>query len=84
MRAIAADGGEWLAMAEAPRDGTPIIIAVNGGTIRGFLFHELPYPVRFVNGRWCYARWDTPLFEWHRPRAWRPWQAVNDARQVAA
>lgn len=72
---------DWRDMRDAPRDGTPIVIAVVGRSELGWSHHELPYLVRRHGGRWCYARWNTPLFAWHAPRFWKP---AEEARAIAA
>lgn len=62
----------WLPVQTAPRDGRPIIIAVLGRCELGTSnFHELQYPVRWLNGRWVYARNNSPVFDWHKPMRWR-------------
>lgn len=71
---------EWREMRDAPQDGTPIVIAVVGRDALGWSFHELPYFVCWHAGRWCYRRFLTPLFAWHRPRKWKP---ADEARIAA-
>lgn len=82
----------WQPMRSAPRDGTPIRIAVKGrreavcagrhGSRPGPQWHELPYDVAWYGARWCYARHRTPLFDWHRPLFWRP-EAESAAEAMA-
>jgi hypothetical protein len=65
-------GGGWLPMNSAPRDGRPITVAALGRCKLGTgNLHELPYPVRFLNGRWVYASNDAPVFPWQQPLRWR-------------
>lgn len=59
-------------MATAPRDGTPILVRVDGPDGLGWMTHELPYRLFFAKGRWCYERSSGPVFAWHQPRSWRP------------
>ncbi len=61
----------WLPMSVAPKDGRPIAVAVMRGSGRGWFLHRVPYPVRFYEGRWCYARNNAPVFSWHKPVRWR-------------
>lgn len=69
---------DWQPIATAPRDGRTIRVAVKGGDGLGFPFHELPFRVRYLDGRWCYARKNQPVFEWHQPVRWRE----DDAAEV--
>jgi len=63
---------EWLPISTAPRDGRPITVAVKGRCDLGTGdFHELPYLVRFLKGRWVYATNNAPVFPWQEPRRWR-------------
>jgi len=69
------NGEIWSEMRSAPKDGTPIRIAVHGRKNWGegrLQMHELPYDVMWHGGRWCYARNGAPLFNWHVPRFWKP------------
>lgn len=74
---IPKDDRSWWNMLDAPRDGTVIQILVHGysenAIRRGFHYvHPFPYPVRWHEGRWCFARHNGPLFPWQTPRGWRP------------
>ena len=74
---------DWQRMESAPKDGRTVIIAVKGRDGKGWGFHELPYLVRFWNGRWRYARHNTPLFDWHKPFRWREPEAGVATRMAA-
>ena len=67
------------AMSDAPRDGRVIWVMVAGpsdeerraGRKPEHKRHWLGYPIRWHEGRWCYARRNTPTFPWHEPLMWQ-------------
>lgn len=64
--------GLWLGMADAPLDGSVISVAVRKYSNKpGPSLQELPYPVKFAEGAWRYARNMARVFPWHRPIRWR-------------
>lgn len=62
------DDHAWWGMLDAPKDGTPIRVLVQGGH-QG---HEFPYPVMWYGGCWCFAKNKGPLFPWQKPLRWKP------------
>lgn len=67
--------GGWWSMANAPKNGQLIRVLVkgyDGKKVVGKWEHEFPYDVIWLDGRWCFARNQAPLFPWQEPRRWRP------------
>ena len=61
-------------MDTAPKDGSKIRVLCLSGQSRRFSvphLREIPYRIVWHEGRWCYARHKTPVFEWHQPKFWR-------------
>lgn len=69
---------EWRNIATAPRDGREVIVAAREHAGDG-PYHELPYRLRFLKGRWCYARTGATVFWWHEPKRWREDDLIESA-----
>lgn len=67
----------WKTIDSAPKDGTVIRCCILSKSANGIAHRELPFLVRFHEGRWCYARTNVRVYSWHEPVKW------NDAPRLA-